>query len=119
MTLLQSHPAAVVIFGSQLADKTYQILERTNIPIVNVVGSYFKGAKITLEAAFFESAYELTRHLLERGYQHIGYLGAHRDNQLQRQQLNGWHKSMLEHYKMLTKRSPRPMRPAYNLAVMP
>lgn len=75
MTLLQSHPAAVVIFGSQLADKTYQILERTNIPIVNVVGSYFKGAKITLEAAFFESAYELTRHLLERGYQHIGYLG--------------------------------------------
>ncbi|WP_038937704.1 LacI family DNA-binding transcriptional regulator, partial [Yersinia pestis] len=56
MTLLQSHPAAVVIFGSQLADKTYQILERTNIPIVNVVGSYFKGAKITLEAAFFESA---------------------------------------------------------------
>ncbi|CNL03922.1 LacI family transcriptional regulator [Yersinia mollaretii] len=99
MTLLQSNPAAVVIFGSQLAEKTYQLLERANIPTVNVVGSYFKGAKITLEAAFFESAYDLSRHLLERGYHHIGYIGAHMDNRLQRQQLNGWHKAMLEHYK--------------------
>ena len=36
MTLLQSNPAALVIFGSQLAEKTYQILERTNIPTINV-----------------------------------------------------------------------------------
>lgn len=99
MTLLQSNPAAVVIFGSQLAEKTYQLLERANIPTVNVVGSYFKAAKITFEAAFFESAYEITRHLLERGYNNIGFIGAHMDNRLQRQQLNGWHKAMLEHYK--------------------
>ncbi|CNF12103.1 LacI family DNA-binding transcriptional regulator [Yersinia kristensenii] len=99
MTLLQSNPAAVVIFGSQLADKTYQLLDRANIPTVNVVGSYFKGAQITLEAAFFESAYELSRHLLARGYHNIGFIGAHMDNRLQRQQLNGWHKAMLEHYK--------------------
>ncbi|MDA6125904.1 LacI family transcriptional regulator, partial [Escherichia coli] len=32
MTLLQGNPAALVIFGSQLADKTHQILEKTNIP---------------------------------------------------------------------------------------
>jgi DNA-binding LacI/PurR family transcriptional regulator len=99
MTLLRSNPAAVVIFGSQLAEKTYQLLERANIPTVNVVGSYFKAAKITFEAAFFESAYEITRHLLERGYNNIGFIGAHMDNRLQRQQLNGWHKAMLEHYK--------------------
>ncbi|QLH62901.1 LacI family DNA-binding transcriptional regulator [Serratia symbiotica] len=99
MTLLKSNPAAVVIFGSQLTEKTYQLLERANIPTVNVVGSYFKGAKMTLAAASFESAYELTRYLLERGYHHIGYVGAYRDNRLQHQQLNGWHKAMLDHYK--------------------
>lgn len=99
MTLLQSNPAAVVVFGSQLMEKTYQLLERGNIPTVNVVGSPFKGAKIAFEAAFFESAYEVTCHILERGYQNIGFIGAHMDNRVQRQQLNGWHKGMLEHYK--------------------
>ncbi|MBS0849405.1 LacI family DNA-binding transcriptional regulator [Citrobacter sp. JGM124] len=99
MTLLQSNPAAVVIFGSQLTEKAYQLLERGNIPTVNVVGSYFKGATITFEAALFESAYDVTCHILDRGYQNIGFIGAHMDNRLQRQQLNGWHKGMLEHYK--------------------
>ena len=99
MTLLQSNPAAVVVFGSQLTEKTYQLLARGNIPTVNVVGSHFKAARITFEAALFESAYEVTRHILGRGYQNIGFIGAHMDNRLQRQQLNGWHKGMLEHYK--------------------
>lgn len=98
MTLLQSNPAALVIFGSQLAEKTYQILERANIPTVNVVGSRYNKAEITLEAAFFEAAHKLTDHLLDQGYQHIGYVGAHMDNRLQRQLLNGWHKAMLSRY---------------------
>ncbi|ANI31432.1 LacI family transcriptional regulator [Yersinia entomophaga] len=98
MTLLQSNPAALVIFGSQLAEKTYQILERANIPTVNVVGSRYSKAEITLEAAFFEAAHKLTDHLLDQGYQHIGYVGAHMDNRLQRQLLNGWHKAMLSRY---------------------
>ncbi|EKN3362141.1 LacI family DNA-binding transcriptional regulator [Yersinia ruckeri] len=98
MTLLQSSPAALVIFGSQLAEKTYQILERAHIPTVNVVGSDYPQAKITLEAAFFEASHKLTDHLLDQGYQHIGYIGAHMDNRLQRQLLNGWHKAMLSRY---------------------
>lgn len=98
MTLLQSNPAALVIFGSQLAEKTYQIIERMNIPTINVVGSPFSKAQITLEAAFFEAAHKLTEHLLDKGYRNIGFIGAHMDNRLQRQQLNGWHKAMLSRY---------------------
>ena len=91
MTLLQGNPAALVIFGSQLADKTHQILEKTNIPTINVVGSPFSPAQITIETAFFEASHKLTEHLLEQGYKNIGFIGAHMDNRLQRQQLNGWH----------------------------
>ncbi|HFO4357269.1 TPA: LacI family transcriptional regulator, partial [Escherichia coli] len=98
MTLLQGNPAALVIFGSQLADKTHQILEKTNIPTVNVVGSPFSPAQITIETAFFEASHKLTEHLLEQGYKNIGFIGAHMENRLQRQQLNGWHKAMLSHY---------------------
>lgn len=54
MTLLQGNPAALVIFGSQLADKTHQILEKTNIPTINVIGSPFSPAQITIETAFLK-----------------------------------------------------------------
>ena len=84
MTLLQGNPAALVIFGSQLA--------------INVIGSPFSPAQITIETAFFEASHKLTEHLLEQGYKNIGFIGAHMDNRLQRQQLNGWHKAMLSHY---------------------
>ncbi|EOM6222858.1 substrate-binding domain-containing protein, partial [Escherichia coli] len=86
------------IFGSQLADKTHQILEKTNIPTINVVGSPFSPAQITIETAFFEASHKLTEHLLEQGYKNIGFIGAHMDNRLQRQQLNDWHKAMLSYY---------------------
>jgi DNA-binding LacI/PurR family transcriptional regulator len=98
MTLLQSNPAALVIFGSQLADKTHQTLEKVNIPTINVVGSPFPEVDITLEASFFEAAHKLTDHLLDKGYKHIGFIGAHMENRLQRQQLNGWHRAMLGRY---------------------
>ncbi|MCT4700614.1 LacI family transcriptional regulator [Enterobacteriaceae bacterium H20N1] len=98
MTLLQSNPAALVIFGSQLAEKTHQILEKVDIPTINVVGSPFSQVDITLEASFFEAAHKLTDHLLNQGYKHIGFIGAHMDNRLQRQELNGWHKAMLSRY---------------------
>ncbi|HDQ6804494.1 TPA: substrate-binding domain-containing protein, partial [Escherichia coli O22:H16] len=54
--------------------------------------------QITIETAFFEASHKLTEHLLEQGYKNIGFIGAHMDNRLQRQQLNGWHKAMLSHY---------------------
>ncbi|HFZ8994450.1 TPA: LacI family DNA-binding transcriptional regulator [Citrobacter freundii] len=98
MTLLQSNPAALVIFGSQLAEKTHQILEKVNVPTINVVGSPFSEVDITLETSCFEAAHKLTDHLLDQGYQHIGFIGAHMDNRLQRQELNGWHKAMLGRY---------------------
>lgn len=99
MMLLQSNPAALVIFGSQLADSTYQSIERTNIPTVNVVGAHYKQAKITVESAFSAATHSLTEHLLDKGCSNIGYIGARMDNRLQKQQLNGWHKAMLEGYK--------------------
>lgn len=54
MTLLQGNPAALVIFGSQLADKTHQILEKTNIPTINVIGSLSVRLKLPSKQHFLK-----------------------------------------------------------------
>lgn len=97
-TLLQSNPAALVIFGSQLADETYQIIDKANVPTINVVGAPYHQAVISIETSFLDATRKLTEHLLGLGYQNIGFIGANMDNRLQRQALNGWHKAMLNHY---------------------
>lgn len=97
-TLLQSNPAALVIFGSQLADDTYQIIDKANIPTINVVGAPYSQASISIETAFLDATRKLTEQLLERGYKNMGFIGANMDNRLQRQGLNGWHKAMLSRY---------------------
>ncbi|TDB49230.1 LacI family DNA-binding transcriptional regulator [Photorhabdus khanii] len=98
MTLLQSNAAALVIFGSQLADKTYDNISHINIPIINVAGSHQQQTTINIETDFSAAAYTLTEHMLNKGRKHIGYIGAQMDNRLQNQQINGWNKAMLHHY---------------------
>ncbi|MCC8423016.1 LacI family DNA-binding transcriptional regulator [Photorhabdus thracensis] len=98
MTLLQSNAAALVIFGSQLADKIYNNISHINIPIINVAGSHRQQTTINIETDFSAAAYTLTEHMLSKGRKHIGYIGAQMDNRLQNQQINGWNKAMLHHY---------------------
>ncbi|WP_371734377.1 LacI family DNA-binding transcriptional regulator [Brenneria sp. hezel4-2-4] len=97
-TLLQNNPDALVVFGSQLTDGTWQSIERASVPTLNIAGAGNQNASLTLSVDFSAAAGELTRHLLARGYKNIGYVCAHMDNRLQRQQLNGWHKAMLQGY---------------------
>ncbi|MFE8147411.1 LacI family DNA-binding transcriptional regulator [Brenneria goodwinii] len=97
-TLLQNNPDALVVFRSQLADSTWQFIERASVPTLNIVGAGNPNARLTLSVDFSAVAEELTRHLLARGYKNIGYVCAHMDNRLQKQQLNGWHKAMLQGY---------------------
>ncbi|MCL2895194.1 LacI family DNA-binding transcriptional regulator [Brenneria tiliae] len=96
--LLQNNPDALVVFGSQLADGTWQSVERASVPALNIAGAGNPYANLTLTVDFPAAAQELTRHLLARGCKNIGYVCAHMDNRLQRQQLNGWHKAMLQGY---------------------
>ncbi|WP_036774550.1 LacI family DNA-binding transcriptional regulator [Photorhabdus australis] len=98
MTLLQSNAAALVIFGSQLTDKTYNNISHINIPIINVAGAHQQQTTINIEMNSSEAAYTLTEHMLSKGRKYIGYIGAQMDNRLQNQQINGWNKAMLHHY---------------------
>jgi len=96
--LLQNRPSALVLFGAQLSKKTCELIESAELVTVNVCGAERFSADITLDIAINDAAERLTRHLLDKGYRRIGFIGAHTDNRLHKQQLNGWHKAMLMHY---------------------
>ncbi|MBK4723649.1 MULTISPECIES: LacI family DNA-binding transcriptional regulator [Erwiniaceae] len=96
--LLQNRPSALVLFGAQLSKKTCDLIESAELVTVNVCGAERFSADITLDIAINDAAERLTAHLLDKGYRRIGFIGAHTDNRLHKQQLNGWHKAMLMHY---------------------
>lgn len=96
--LLQNRPSALVLLGAPLSNQTLALIAEAELVTVNISGAVAFSADISLELAFAESAEQLTRKLLETGYQKIAYIGAHTDNPLQKQQLNGWRKAMLSHY---------------------
>ena len=96
--LLQSRPAALVLFGAQLSEKTCALIAQAELVTVNVCGAERFPADITLNMAIGDAAERLTHYLLDKGYRRIAFIGAHTDNRLHRQQLNGWHKAMLAHY---------------------
>ncbi|WP_034945477.1 LacI family DNA-binding transcriptional regulator [Erwinia oleae] len=96
--LLQMRPAALVLFSAQLSQKTCKLIESADIVTANIGGAGHFPADITFNVAIAEAAETLTHSLLEKGYQRIAFLGAHTDNRLHKQQLNGWHKAMMSHY---------------------
>lgn len=96
--LLQNRPAALVLLSAPLTDKTQALIAEASLVTVNIGGAVAFTADINIELAFREAAEHLTIKLLEAGYQKIAYIGAHTDNPLQKQQLNGWRKAMLSHY---------------------
>lgn len=96
--LLQHRPSALVLFGAQLSQKTCALIESAELVTVNVCGAERFSADITLNIAISDAAERLTTSLLDKGYRRIAFIGAHTDNRLHKQQLNGWHKAMLAHY---------------------
>jgi len=96
--LLQNRPAALVLLGAPLSSQTLEIIGAAELVTVNVGGAEAFNADISLDLAFTEAAERLTLKLLAAGYRKIAYIGAHTDNRLQKQQLNGWRKAMLAQY---------------------
>ncbi|MEH0875052.1 LacI family DNA-binding transcriptional regulator [Pectobacterium cacticida] len=96
--LVQQRPAALVLLGAQLSPRTQNLLQNSNIMTINVSGATALRTAINIDIALADAAEQLTMSLLTKGYRHIAYIGAHSDNRLQKQPLNGWNKAMLAHY---------------------
>lgn len=97
-TLLQSNPAAVVIFGGINSESVFSYLKNLDIPVIGVAGESSHLFSLNIRSNIGEAVFFLTNYMLQKGYRKIGYIGAQMDSKIQSQQLSGWTKAMLNHY---------------------
>lgn len=96
-TLLQSSPAALVVFGAINSESVLSTLKNIAIPVINVAGESNYPFTLNIKSHCGEAVNFLTNYLLQKGYQRIGYIGAQMDSKMQSQQLSGWNKALLSH----------------------
>lgn len=75
---LEHSPDGILITGFDQTPATRQLLSRSRVPVVHMMEL---GPADTYSVGMeqFAAGYAITRHLLERGYRHIGFLGAQLD----------------------------------------
>ncbi|CRL60483.1 MULTISPECIES: LacI family DNA-binding transcriptional regulator [Proteus] len=96
--LLQSNPAALVAFGSQLSPTHFLHISNANVPVVSVASQSDEQAAISIDCSYEQAAYDLTNHLVSQGKRCIGYIGALQGQRLHHQQITGWSRALLKNY---------------------
>ena len=96
-TFLSRRVDAMYLSGVVRSSETRRMLVHAGIPIVE--GANLGDNPIDMAVGFsnLEAAYETTRHLIDRGYEPIGYIGAPpRDNDRARDRRRGYEAAMLD-----------------------
>ena len=96
-TLLQSNPAALIIFGAINSEGVFTTLKNIDIPVLSVAGESVHTFTLNIKSNIGDAVNFLTNYMLQKGHKKIGYIGAQMDNKMQSQQLSGWNKAMLNH----------------------
>lgn len=97
-SFLQYNPAAVVLFGGDPGETIRARLKAARLPVVEVGAMARSPIDMNVGVSNFDAGYELTRHLIERGYRNIGFLCARQEQWMLQQRMQGWHKALLDNY---------------------
>lgn len=73
-SLLSYRPAALVVHGGLHDEESLDLIARRGVPFVTLGSLDSKGPSITVGYSNRAAGYQATRHLLSRGYRHIGFL---------------------------------------------
>lgn len=74
---LEHSPDGILVTGFDQMPATRQLLERSRVPVVHMME--LADATYSVGLKQFDAGQAITRHLLERGYRRIGFLGAQLD----------------------------------------
>ncbi|CAH0535743.1 HTH-type transcriptional regulator GntR [Vibrio stylophorae] len=96
--LMAHHPAAVLLYGCQQSMQTHQLLSNAQVPVLKL-GEYNVDTRYpTIGVDHFAIGKGATTHLIEHGYDQIGFIGAGSQLSMLQQQLQGWQSALLKHY---------------------
>lgn len=94
-TLLGQSPEGFILTGTDQTDYAKRLLVRADIPIVQIMELTDKPIDMNIGFSHFNAGYDMTRHLLEKGYRAIGFLGARMDPRTQ-QRMAGFKQALAD-----------------------
>lgn len=97
-TFLESYPAGIVLFGGEHSQRTHQLVESANIPVLEFAELNKHSQYLNVGVDYFDIAKSCTRHLIEQGFNNIGFIGARGDHLTLQRKLHGWQSAMIERY---------------------
>lgn len=97
-TFLESRPAGVVLFGSEHSQKTHQLLEAANTPVLEIAELTSTPKYHNIGVDHFDIGKNCTKHLIEQGFKNVGFIGARGEHSTLQRKLHGWQSAMIEHY---------------------
>jgi transcriptional regulator, LacI family len=95
---LESRPAAVVLFGNEHTQRTHQLLEMANAPVLEIAESPSMNSYASMGSDPHDIGKRCTSHLVSQGFHHIGFIGARGNHATLQRKLQGWQGAMIEHY---------------------
>ncbi|MDC0609620.1 LacI family transcriptional regulator [Vibrio sp.] len=97
-TFLESRPAGVVLFGHEHTQRTHQLLDSSNTQVLEISDQSSKANYLNIGFDYFDVGKSGTNHLIENGFNNIGFIGSRGDHFTLQHQLHGWQSAMIEHY---------------------
>jgi LacI family gluconate utilization system Gnt-I transcriptional repressor len=90
---LRQRPAALIVSGIDQTPATRKLLEAADCPVVQIMEIGADAVDMNVGFSHFEGGKAATRHMIERGYRRIGFIGARMDPRSQRR-LAGYRAAM-------------------------
>lgn len=79
-TILGRRPDSVIVTGQLHSRHTQQLLLKSGVPIYEMGNVDAEPLDTAVGASNSQAAHDLTRHLVNRGYRNIGYIGGHTED---------------------------------------
>jgi len=94
-TLLGQSPEGIILTGAAQTDYARKLLERADIPVVQLMELTDQPIDMNIGFSHFHAGYDMTNHLLQRGYRTPGFIGARMDPRTQ-QRLAGFRQALAD-----------------------
>jgi len=88
-TLLSQSPEGMIITGGGQTKACQNFLHKANIPIVQMMELLAEPIDMNVGFAHGRAGYDVVKHLIEQGYERIGFIGARMDPRVQ-QRMQGY-----------------------------
>ncbi|MDP5134448.1 LacI family DNA-binding transcriptional regulator [Rheinheimera baltica] len=94
-TLLSQSPEGIIVTGAAQTDYARKLLLQADIPVIQIMELTHQPIDMNIGFSHYQASYDMTNHLLQRGYRAPAFLGARMDPRTQ-QRLAGFKQAITD-----------------------